>query len=306
VRRKRVKGIEDVSDVVPECCFGSNQMIDRIEAESQWDVFCHHAAYTEGYKRDDFDYVHATLNNTNGLRRSFQALAKKGCRGILATGTVFEADEGMGKTPLRAFSPYGLSKTLSWQIIRFEAWSHAMGSSKFVIPNPFGLLEDFRFTSYLAKTWLNDECPCVCTPAYLSDNIPVTLLGSTYVSAVEQMEHNKFLNYRPSYYIDIYQAVKEQFAPYSAKVIKGRVPESLDQVDTDKVCYLSLDMNITMPEIAAAEHFWDKMAHGGVIILDDYGWAWHTPKKKAFDKFAAERSVEVMFLPTGQGLIFKS
>jgi hypothetical protein len=27
-------------------------------------------------------------------------------------------------------------------------------------------------------------------------------------------------------------------------------------VTTDKICYLSIDLNNTAPEIAAAEHFW--------------------------------------------------
>ena len=56
--------------------------------------------------------------------------------------------------------------------------------------------------------------------------------------------------------------------------------------DSDKVAYLSIDMNSTIPEIAAAEYFWPKMVNGGVMILDDYGFSKHTNQKIAFDNFA--------------------
>ena len=112
-------------------------------------------------------------------------------------------------------------------------------------------------------------------------------------------------NNAEKYSEDIFSQVKTQFSGYNVKVIQGKVPDTLDQVDTEEVCYLSIDMNITMPEIAAAEHFWEKMVPGGVIVLDDYGWYWHLPQKRAFDEFAEKRSVKVLSLPTGQGLIFK-
>ena len=43
-------------------------------------------------------------------------------------------------------------------------------------------------------------------------------------------------------------------------------------------------MNITEPEIEAANYFWDKMVPGGVIILDDYGFTAHINQKHAFDE----------------------
>ncbi len=107
------------------------------------------------------------------------------------------------------------------------------------------------------------------------------------------------------YTTDIYEDVKNIFKGFNIKVIQGKVPDTLSQIDTDEICYLSLDMNITAPEIAAAEYFWDKIVPGGVIVIDDYGWDWHLPQKEAFDEFAVQRSVKVLPLPTGQGLIIK-
>ena len=79
----------------------------------------------------------------------------------------------------------------------------------------------------------------------------------------------------------------------------------MTQVASDKIAYLSIDMNCMEPEIAAAEFFWDRMVRGGLMILDDYGWARHVAQKQAFDSFAAARGTTVLSLPTGQGLLLK-
>ncbi len=103
-----------------------------------------------------------------------------------------------------------------------------------------------------------------------------------------------------------YEYTKNLFEPYDCvKIIKGRVPDTLTQVETDKVCYLLIDMNNATPEIAAIEYFWDKLVSGAIVILDDYAWKTHPVQKMEFDKFAKRKEIEILSMPTGQGLIFK-
>ena len=48
------------------------------------------------------------------------------------------------------------------------------------------------------------------------------------------------------------------------------------------------------------------MVSGGVIILDDYGYAdSHTEQRMAHIAFAKSKNVEILTLPTCQGLILK-
>jgi hypothetical protein len=101
-------------------------------------------------------------------------------------------------------------------------------------------------------------------------------------------------------------AIRAEFAAYpNVEIVPGRIPETLSLVTPDKVAYLSIDMNAVVPEIAAAEYFWDRLVPGAVVVLDDYGFHHHIVQKNAFDDFARERGVSVMSLPTGQGIIVK-
>jgi O-methyltransferase len=106
-------------------------------------------------------------------------------------------------------------------------------------------------------------------------------------------------------YTDVYEQVKQTFKDHKVQIIKGAVPGTLPLVSANKIAYLSIDMNVTKPEIEAMEYFWDKMVSGGVLIHDDYGFPQHIHQKRAVDTFARERNVPVLSLPTGQAIIFK-
>ena len=110
---------------------------------------------------------------------------------------------------------------------------------------------------------------------------------------------------------DIYDDVKDTFKDFdNAVLIKGIVPDTLPQAKTDRVCYLSIDMNCVIPEVAALEYFWDKLVPGALVILDDYGFSagnsGYINQKLAIDAFASRRGTSVLSLPTGQGLMIKA
>ena len=44
---------------------------------------------------------------------------------------------------------------------------------------------------------------------------------------------------------------------------------------------------------------------GGIILLDDYGWRDHEAQKSGWDEFARDRGVQILTMPTGQGLLIK-
>jgi hypothetical protein len=106
---------------------------------------------------------------------------------------------------------------------------------------------------------------------------------------------------------DFYEGTRARFSPYPrVRVIRGAVPEVLEGVNIDAVAFLHLDMNIAHPERAAIRHFWPRLSVGAPVLLDDYGWRAYRPQKLALDEFAREVGVEIVLLPTGQGLLLKS
>ncbi len=110
-----------------------------------------------------------------------------------------------------------------------------------------------------------------------------------------------------SAYQECFAEAQANFAPWPrCRLVRGEVPKSLAAFPSDRaVAYLSIDMNIVQPELAAIEFFWDRLVPGAVILLDDYGWATHAAQKAAFDEFAQRHGTMVLSIPTGQGLIIR-
>ncbi|HUA76349.1 MAG TPA: TylF/MycF/NovP-related O-methyltransferase [Acetobacteraceae bacterium] len=108
-------------------------------------------------------------------------------------------------------------------------------------------------------------------------------------------------------YRECYGQAAENFSPWPrCRLVRGIVPESLASFPADRtVAYLSIDMNIVAPEIAAIRFFWERLVPGALVLLDDYAWSTHAAQKAAFDAFAASHGTMILTLPTGQGLLIR-
>ena len=186
VRARRVKRVVKIAEVSEGIEFGDDAFLALIERQG-FDALCLHAARVTDYRSPDFDLGLALAENTRNLRRVLELAQSRGVKAVVATGSVFEQDEGIGDTPLRAFSPYGLSKGLTWQTIRYWCTLLGIPYGKFVIPNPFGPYEEPRFCTYLIGCWRKGEAAEVRTPAYLRDNIHVDLLARAYAKFVRTL-----------------------------------------------------------------------------------------------------------------------
>lgn len=186
-RKRRIDALPENVKCLWETSLGSERLLETVHSEDGWDLVCLHGAYVTGYRNPDFDAVGALRNNTAGLQVVLERLAAKGLRTVLATGSVFEAEEGAGEEPLRAFSSYGLSKTLTWKAQQYLAQIFNLRLGKFLVPNPFGPYEEPRFTAYLIKTWYAGRTAEVRTPLYVRDNIHVTNLAVHYARYAERL-----------------------------------------------------------------------------------------------------------------------
>jgi UDP-glucose 4-epimerase len=180
IRKKRVKTLETRANQVFGTRFGDAAFLALLDDAGPFDAICHHAADARKHKAADFDWTQALVENVRSVDEVMRRARAGGVSVFIATGTYFEAGEGMGTLPLEAFSPYALSKGLTWQVFRYYASQHGLKLGKFVLPNPIGPYDEPRFLEHLFRSWRRGEPASVRTPDYVRDNAPVALLARSY------------------------------------------------------------------------------------------------------------------------------
>jgi O-methyltransferase len=104
----------------------------------------------------------------------------------------------------------------------------------------------------------------------------------------------------------LYKHVRGVFARYAnVRIVKGVIPHAFDEAFPERIAFLHIDLNSVKSEIAALEALFDRVARGGMIVFDDYGWSGYVQQKIAEDAFAAARGHRILELPTGQGLLIR-
>ena len=113
-------------------------------------------------------------------------------------------------------------------------------------------------------------------------------------------------NLASGFYVQGIEQVRANFSQWkNISLIEGPIPETLPLVRANQIAYLHLDMNCSPPEIAAIRFFWERLAPGALVLLDDYAFYGYVSQKMAMDAFAKEKGVNILSLPTGQGLLLK-
>lgn len=261
IRAERVERLITHIEPVWNCSFGDQKFVETIHSYDSWDLLCHHAADVTDYKSADFDILSALSSNTRDLRSVLAAAVRASCARVIVTGSVFEPGEGAGSEQLPAFSPYGLSKSLSWQIFSHYCREIRLPIAKFVIPNPFGPFEEERFTAYLVNTWRRGDIAKVNTPEYIRDNIHVSLLAKAYAAFVDNMKGMDSDRMCPTGYIES----QGQFALRVASEVRRRS---------------TLDCGV---EIAEQIDFTEPRIRINTDVFDQHGWS----ESASWDEFCA-------------------
>lgn len=255
LRRQRIEALPASVERSYDITFGSEKLLTLI-ARNEWDLFCHHGAVVGStYKSGSFDGEAALRSNTLNAATVLEALKKSGCSRMMLTGTYFETGEGAASES-EAVSPYGLSKTLTWQAFRYLCDQQAITLGKFVIPNPFGALEESRLSSYLAKCWLAGVEPSLKTPDYVRDYIPVDLMAASYLESVEALtlQETGIAHFSPSFWVESNLAFAHRMSQQLAPILGVDCPVCAEtQTDFSE----PLSRHNTQP-LAAADFEWDE------------------------------------------------
>jgi len=108
-----------------------------------------------------------------------------------------------------------------------------------------------------------------------------------------------------NFYTQSIDSVRQNFSEWekNTEIVQGSIPETLQKVSSRKIAFLHIDLNCSLPEVAALDYFWDKLVQGAPVVLDDYAYHGYRSQKLGMDDFAKKKNVAIASLPTGQGLI---
>ena len=89
---------------------------------------------------------------------------------------------------------------------------------------------------------------------------------------------NRLENHAP----ELFGRVCRRFSRWpNVTVTRGKVPEVLAENAPDRIAFLHIDMNNVDAEIGELQVLFDRVARGGVILFDDYGWTGYRAQKEA-------------------------
>lgn len=136
-------------------------------------------------------------------------------------------------------------------------------------------------------------------------NFDLELLSNRNFYLVDPWGSSKLNFSNERYNQDIYEIVESRFKPYpQVKLIRNSVPDALEEVPTQKIAFLMIDMNGFEAELAALNFFYPKMVKGGIIYFDDYGGRW--PRlREVVDEFLSDKPEELLTFASPNAMMIK-
>lgn len=208
-RLARLRGRVELVELGSLASPAATALVDALRPE----LLALHGAEVGDHRAPDFDVAGALARTCAGLPALLDRFLARGGRAVLVTGSIFEADEGQGSPPLRAFNPYGLAKTLIWQTIRFEVERRGLALGKLAIAQPVGPLDKPGLVRDLLEAWRRGEAALVRRPDLVRDFLPVDALAAAYARAAGQLlETGRPLRLAPSHWAEPVGAFVERLA----------------------------------------------------------------------------------------------
>jgi O-methyltransferase len=91
----------------------------------------------------------------------------------------------------------------------------------------------------------------------------------------------------------------------NVRFYQGVFPATAQPVEQRTFALVHVDVDIYPSVLSCCAFFYPRMAHGGMLIFDDYGFLSCPGAKKAVDEFFADKPEAPIYLPTGQCLVVR-
>jgi len=87
---------------------------------------------------------------------------------------------------------------------------------------------------------------------------------------------------------------------------EGVIPEVFRGLESRTIALAHVDVDLYRSVSDSLEFVWPRIAIGGVLIVDDYGFPSCPGARAAVDEFFVDQACVPLCLPTGQAIVFKS
>lgn len=102
------------------------------------------------------------------------------------------------------------------------------------------------------------------------------------------------------------ESFRARLAEFShLRVYKGWIPSRFQEVADRRFSLVHVDVDLYQPTKESIEFFFPRLVPGGVLLLDDYGFAICPGAREAADEYFRDKSESILEIPTGQGLVIK-
>ncbi len=85
----------------------------------------------------------------------------------------------------------------------------------------------------------------------------------------------------------------------------GLVPDTFAGLEAAQLRFVHVDLDIHRSLVAALEFIYPRLVQGGIILLDDYGFATCPGAREAIDEYCSKSTLPLVVLPTGQAFLIK-
>jgi len=87
---------------------------------------------------------------------------------------------------------------------------------------------------------------------------------------------------------------------------QGFIPDTFKDLSVDRIAFAHVDVDIYKSVLDSCEFIYPRLATGGFLIFDDYGFPTCPGARKAVDHLFHEKPEFPLVLPTGQALVIKA
>jgi O-methyltransferase len=86
---------------------------------------------------------------------------------------------------------------------------------------------------------------------------------------------------------------------------QGVIPQSFAGLEATRIAFAHIDVDLYQSVLDSCTHIYPRLAPGGILVFDDYGWPTCVGARRAVDDYFRDKPEIPLVLSTGQAIVFR-